>query len=87
MPWSSGQGRSAGGGGRWKHTRSGSLETAKVVEPSQLADYTVPRYVVLSRKGLLRLPSGKISEAAIRVEYQAVRRCAGPFGAMLRGIG
>ncbi len=35
----------------------------------QLAGYKVPRYVVLRREPLPRLPSGKLSKPAIRAEY------------------
>jgi fatty-acyl-CoA synthase len=35
-----------------------------------LADYKVPRYVVLRDEPLPRLPSGKIAKQAIRDEYR-----------------
>jgi fatty-acyl-CoA synthase len=51
-------------------TRSGLTEAEVVAECSKmLADYKVPRYVVLRDAPLPRLPSGKISKQAIRVEY------------------
>ncbi|HEY2096122.1 MAG TPA: AMP-binding protein [Pseudonocardia sp.] len=39
---------------------------------AQLADYKVPRYVVLREEPLPRLPSGKISKRAVRDEYPDV---------------
>ena len=50
------------------------IDAAKIVAvcAEQLADYKVPRYVVLRREPLPRLPSGKISKTAIRAEYPDV---------------
>jgi fatty-acyl-CoA synthase len=47
---------------------------AAIVEAcgAQMADYKVPRYVVLRRGELPRLPSGKISKRAVRDEYADV---------------
>lgn len=38
----------------------------------QLSDYKVPRYVVLQRHGLPRLPSGKLDKVSIRQEYRDI---------------
>jgi fatty-acyl-CoA synthase len=48
------------------------LDEKQVIEHCEhlLADYKVPRYVVLRSKPLPRLPSGKISKLAIRDEYR-----------------
>jgi fatty-acyl-CoA synthase len=37
-----------------------------------MADYKVPRYVVIRSEPLPRLPSGKLSKRAIRDEYADV---------------
>jgi fatty-acyl-CoA synthase len=37
-----------------------------------LADYKLPRYVVLRAEPLPRLPSGKIAKRAVREEYRDV---------------
>jgi fatty-acyl-CoA synthase len=39
---------------------------------AQLADYKVPRYVVVRREPLPRLPSGKIAKSIIRQDYADV---------------
>ena len=50
------------------------IDAAKIVAvcAEQLADYKVPRYVVLRREPLPRLPGGKISKSAITAEYPDV---------------
>lgn len=52
-------------------TTSGPLTAEKVVEECSrsLADFKVPRYVVLREEPLPRLPNGKISKTEIRAEY------------------
>ena len=37
-----------------------------------LADYKVPRYVVLRSEPLPRLPSGKVAKQAVRSEYRDI---------------
>jgi fatty-acyl-CoA synthase len=48
------------------------LDEKRVIEHCEhvLADYKVPRYVVLRTEPLPRLPSGKIAKQAIRDEYR-----------------
>ncbi|MDN5913780.1 MAG: AMP-binding protein [Pseudonocardia sp.] len=48
-----------------------SLDAATIVEECnrQMADYKVPRYVIVRDEPLPRLPSGKIAKPAIRTEY------------------
>lgn len=41
---------------------------------AQLADYKVPRYVVVRQEPLPRLPSGKIAKPALRAEYADLTR-------------
>lgn len=50
---------------------TGGLEVAAVVEHcnTHVADYKVPRYVILRDQPLPRLPNGKISKPEIRAEY------------------
>ncbi len=50
------------------------VDEAVVIEQCQrvLADYKVPRYVVLRSEPLPRLPSGKIAKRAVRDEYRDV---------------
>jgi fatty-acyl-CoA synthase len=52
-------------------TVDGDLDEATVIErcSAVLADYKVPRYVVLRHEPLPRLPSGKISKRDVRTEY------------------
>lgn len=51
--------------------RSNGLDVATVVEHCnrQVADYKVPRYVVIRDEPLPRLPNGKISKPEIRAQY------------------
>src|SRR3546814_14857537 len=53
-------------------TAAEGLDEATVVAKAaeQLADYKVPRYVVLRKDPLPRLPNGKISKTEIRAEYK-----------------
>jgi fatty-acyl-CoA synthase len=52
------------------HTTGGLTEAAVIEECSKvLADYKVPRYVVLTDEPLPRLATGKISKVAIREQY------------------
>ncbi|MCE3550827.1 AMP-binding protein [Pseudonocardia sp. RS11V-5] len=55
-------------------TADDGVTEAAIIEVcgAQMADYKVPRYVVLRRDDLPRLPSGKISKRAIRDEYSDV---------------
>jgi fatty-acyl-CoA synthase len=55
-------------------TADEGVTEAAIIEAcgAQMADYKVPRYVVLRRDDLPRLPSGKISKRAIRDEYSDV---------------
>ncbi|MBZ5735326.1 AMP-binding protein [Nocardioides sp. TRM66260-LWL] len=55
-------------------TRTGDLDENAVVTACAevLADYKVPRYVVLREEPLPRLPNGKISKTEIRAEYADV---------------
>lgn len=50
---------------------SGDVDAAAIVAAcnEQVADYKVPRYVVVRDEPLPRLPSGKIAKPAIRTEY------------------
>jgi fatty-acyl-CoA synthase len=53
---------------------SDDLTVAEVIEEAGrvLADFKVPRYVVLREDPLPRLPNGKISKVAIREEYEGL---------------
>ncbi|MGV0794713.1 class I adenylate-forming enzyme family protein [Mycolicibacterium sp. XJ1819] len=52
------------------HARDGVTETVIIAECAKaLADYKVPRYVVLAQEPLPRLATGKISKVAIRTQY------------------
>lgn len=55
-------------------TVNGDVDEAAVVAHCEkvLADYKVPRYVVITREPLPRLPSGKIAKVAIRREYEDI---------------
>ncbi|MFF0816289.1 class I adenylate-forming enzyme family protein [Rhodococcus sp. NPDC003318] len=55
-------------------TISGDVDAAAIVEHCDrvVADYKVPRYVVIRDEPLPRLPSGKLSKTAIRSEYRDV---------------
>ncbi|WP_028933821.1 class I adenylate-forming enzyme family protein [Pseudonocardia spinosispora] len=55
-------------------SRSGPLDTDQIIQQcrDELADYKVPRYVVLREDPLPRLPSGKLSKRDIRAEYADV---------------
>jgi fatty-acyl-CoA synthase len=48
-----------------------SVEVPELLDAcrTRLADYKVPRYLVLRAEPLPRLPSGKISKRALRDEY------------------
>ena len=50
------------------------LDGATVVRhcESLLADYKVPRYVVVRQEALPRLPNGKLDKQTIRVQYRDV---------------
>ncbi|WP_067856270.1 class I adenylate-forming enzyme family protein [Nocardia shimofusensis] len=51
-----------------------SLDEARIIEHCRglVADYKVPRYVVIRDQPLPRLPSGKLSKTAIREEYRDI---------------
>ncbi|WP_174187461.1 class I adenylate-forming enzyme family protein [Nocardia barduliensis] len=53
---------------------SGDVDEAAIIEHCNrlVADYKVPRYVVIRDEPLPRLPSGKLSKTAIRAEYRDV---------------
>ncbi|MFC8529920.1 class I adenylate-forming enzyme family protein [Nocardia sp. NPDC057227] len=53
---------------------NGSVDAARIIAhcTELVADYKVPRYVVLRDEPLPRLPSGKLSKTAIRAEYRDV---------------
>jgi fatty-acyl-CoA synthase len=53
---------------------SGDVDEKRIIEHcnTQVADYKVPRYVVLRDEPLPRLPSGKLAKTAIRAEYRDV---------------
>lgn len=55
-------------------TVSGDVDEAAIIEHCNrlVADYKVPRYVVIRNEPLPRLPSGKLSKTAIRSEYSDV---------------
>ncbi|WP_067680104.1 class I adenylate-forming enzyme family protein [Nocardia miyunensis] len=55
-------------------TVSGDVDVAAIVEHCNqlVADYKVPRYVVIRDEPLPRLPSGKLAKTAIRDEYRDV---------------
>lgn len=55
-------------------TAGGGLDAAAVVAHCDrlVADYKVPRYVVIRSEPLPRLPNGKLSKTAIRDEYRDV---------------
>ncbi|CRK54028.1 Fatty-acid--CoA ligase [Rhodococcus sp. RD6.2] len=55
-------------------TVSGDVDAAAIVAycDEVVADYKVPRYVVIRDEPLPRLPSGKLSKTAIRDEYRDV---------------
>ena len=55
-------------------TVTGDVDEAAIVAAcsAQLADYKVPRYVVVRREPLPRLPSGKIAKSIIRQDYADV---------------
>jgi hypothetical protein len=55
-------------------TVTGEVDEAAIVAAcsAQLADYKVPRYVVIRREPLPRLPSGKIAKSIIRRDYADV---------------
>ncbi|MGW0174348.1 class I adenylate-forming enzyme family protein [Rhodococcus sp. NPDC003322] len=55
-------------------TVSGDVDAAAIVAHCDevVADYKVPRYVVIRDEPLPRLPSGKLSKTAIRSEYRDV---------------
>jgi fatty-acyl-CoA synthase len=55
-------------------TVRGDIDAAAIVEHCDkvVADYKVPRYVVIRDEPLPRLPSGKLSKTAIRDEYRDV---------------
>ncbi|GAA4672658.1 class I adenylate-forming enzyme family protein [Gordonia humi] len=55
-------------------TVTGDVDAATIVEhcSTVLADFKVPRYVVVTADPLPRLPSGKIAKSAIRDEYKDV---------------
>ncbi|MCF8610141.1 AMP-binding protein [Gordonia sp. HY285] len=55
-------------------TVKGDVDAETIVEhcSTVLADFKVPRYVVVTRDPLPRLPSGKIAKTAIRDAYQDV---------------
>lgn len=55
-------------------TVNGDVDAAAIVEhcSAVLADFKVPRYVVVTTDPLPRLPSGKIAKTAIRDEYKDV---------------
>ncbi|MFW0785214.1 AMP-binding protein [Gordonia sp. CPCC 206044] len=55
-------------------TISGDVDAATIVEHCDriVADYKVPRYVIIRDEPLPRLPSGKLSKTAIRSEYRDV---------------
>jgi len=55
-------------------TTSAGLDEATIIAHCEkvLADFKVPRYVVLRQDPLPRLPSGKIAKTAIREEYKDV---------------
>ncbi|WP_109529548.1 MULTISPECIES: class I adenylate-forming enzyme family protein [Nocardia] len=53
---------------------SGDVDEAVIIEHCDrlVADYKVPRYVIIRDEPLPRLPSGKLSKTAIRAEYRDV---------------
>ncbi|MBH0781029.1 class I adenylate-forming enzyme family protein [Nocardia bovistercoris] len=53
---------------------SGDVDEAAIIEHCDrlVADYKVPRYVIIRDEPLPRLPSGKLSKTAIRAEYRDV---------------
>ncbi|WP_019925292.1 class I adenylate-forming enzyme family protein [Nocardia sp. BMG111209] len=53
---------------------SGDVDEARIIDHCNalVADYKVPRYVVLRDEPLPRLPSGKLAKTAIRAEYRDV---------------
>ncbi|MFC9361329.1 class I adenylate-forming enzyme family protein, partial [Rhodococcus sp. NPDC057014] len=55
-------------------TVTGDVDEVAIVEHCDrlVADYKVPRYVVIRNEPLPRLPSGKLSKTAIRSEYRDV---------------
>jgi fatty-acyl-CoA synthase len=55
-------------------TDGSGVDEAVVVKHCEklLADYKIPRYVVLRPDPLPRLPSGKLDKTAIRTEYRDV---------------
>ncbi|NKY48445.1 class I adenylate-forming enzyme family protein [Nocardia cerradoensis] len=55
-------------------TVKGAVDAAAIVAHCDglVADYKVPRYVVIRDEPLPRLPSGKLSKTAIRAEYRDV---------------
>lgn len=55
-------------------TVNGAVDAAAIVAHCDqlVADYKVPRYVVIRDEPLPRLPSGKLSKTAIRDEYRDV---------------
>ncbi|RZL83800.1 MAG: long-chain fatty acid--CoA ligase [Rhodococcus sp. (in: high G+C Gram-positive bacteria)] len=55
-------------------TVTGDVDEATIIEHCDrlVADYKVPRYVVIRNEPLPRLPSGKLSKTAIRSEYRDV---------------
>ena len=55
-------------------TVSGDVDEAAIIEHCDrlVADYKVPRYVVIRNEPLPRLPSGKLSKTAIRSEYSDI---------------
>jgi fatty-acyl-CoA synthase len=52
----------------------GDVSEARIIEHCNelVADYKVPRYVILRDEPLPRLPSGKLAKTAIRAEYRDV---------------
>ncbi|MGW5749365.1 class I adenylate-forming enzyme family protein [Nocardia rhamnosiphila] len=55
-------------------TAAGEVDAAAVVAHCErlMADYKVPRYVVIRAEPLPRLPNGKLSKTAVREEYRDV---------------
>ncbi|MCX4098483.1 class I adenylate-forming enzyme family protein [Nocardia sp. alder85J] len=53
---------------------SAGVDESRIIEHcnTQVADYKVPRYVVIRDEPLPRLPSGKLAKTAIRAEYRDV---------------